>query len=63
MPPGEQLKKHLHDYLMAYNFAKRLKVIKGKTPWQFILDQWTKHPEYFDLNPSQFLLALNFLIS
>ncbi len=56
---GEQLKKHLHDYLMAYNFAKRLKAIKGKTPWQFILDQWTKHPECFDLNPSQFLLGLN----
>ena len=32
----DELKQHLHAYLMAYNFAKRLKAIKGKTPWQFI---------------------------
>lgn len=43
----DELKQHLHAYLMAYNFAKRLKAIKGKTPWQFILNQWTIHPEYF----------------
>lgn len=33
----DELKQHLHAYLMAYNFAKRLKAIKGQTPWQFIL--------------------------
>ena len=47
----DELKKDLHAYLMAYNFAKRLKAIKGKTPWQFILNQWNIHPEYFILNP------------
>ena len=55
----DELKKHLHAYLMAYNFAKRLKAIQGKTPWQFVLNQWTIHPEYFILNPNQFLLGLN----
>lgn len=55
----DELKQHLHAYLMAYNFAKRLKAIKGKTPWQFILNQWTIHPEYFTLNPNQFLVGLN----
>ncbi|MBL3284883.1 IS481 family transposase domain protein [Rickettsiales endosymbiont of Paramecium tredecaurelia] len=55
----DELKQHLHAYLMAYNFAKRLKAIKGKTPWQFILNQWTTHPEYFILNPNHFLLGLN----
>jgi hypothetical protein len=44
---------------MAYNFAKRLKSLKGKTPWQFILNQWTDHPEYFMLNPSHFITGLN----
>ena len=48
-------KQHLYAYLMAYNFAKRLKAIKGK----FILNQWTIHPEYFILNPNQFLVGLN----
>jgi len=55
----DELKKHLHAYLMAYNFDKRLKAIKGKTPWQFILNQWTIHPEYFILNPNLFLVGLN----
>jgi hypothetical protein len=55
----DELKQHLHAYLMAYNFAKRLKAIKGKTPWQFILNQWTTHPEYFILNPNHFLTGLN----
>jgi transposase-like protein len=56
---ADQLKSHLHDFLMAYNFAKRLKSLKGKTPWQFILDQWTISPDYFTINPSQFILGLN----
>lgn len=55
----DKLKKHLHAYLMAYNFAKRLKAIKGKTPWQFILNQWAIHPEYFTINPNHFLVGLN----
>lgn len=55
----EQLKEHLHAYLMAYNFAKRLKSLKGKTPWQFILNNWTQQPEFFILNPNHFLLGLN----
>ncbi|WP_206537245.1 hypothetical protein [Holospora elegans] len=54
-----ELKQHVHAYLMAYNFAKRLKAIKGKTPWQFILNQWTIHLEYFIPNPNHFLLELN----
>jgi hypothetical protein len=48
---------------MAYNFAKRLKSLKGKTPWQFILNQWTDHPEYFILNPSHFITGLNTYVS
>lgn len=56
---GDKLKSHLHDFLMAYNFAKRLKSLKGKTPWQFIMEQWTISPHYFTINPSQFIAGLN----
>nr|WP_162531127.1 integrase core domain-containing protein [Holospora elegans] len=55
----DELKQHVRAYLMAYNFAKRLKGIKGKIPWQFILNQWTIHLEYFIPNPNHFLLGLN----
>lgn len=54
-----ELKQHLHAYLMAYNFAKRLKSLKGKTPWQFILNQWTIHQQYFIFDPNYFLLGSN----
>lgn len=55
----DELKYHLHNYLRAYNFAKRLKAIKGKTPWQFILNQWATHSDYFIINPHQFIVGLN----
>lgn len=55
----DELKQHLHPDLMTYNVAKRLKAIKGKNSWQFILHQWTTHPEYFILNPNYFSLGLN----
>jgi hypothetical protein len=29
---SDRLKRHLHAFLMAYNFAKRLKTLKGLTP-------------------------------
>jgi hypothetical protein len=28
----DHLKQHLHTFLTAYNFAKRLKTLKGLTP-------------------------------
>lgn len=55
----EELKQHLHSYLMVYNFAKRLKRLKGQTPWQFILNEWTLHPEYFIVNPNHYSPGLN----
>jgi transposase-like protein len=55
----KQLKEHLHAYLMVYNFAKRLKALKGKTPWQFILNHWITNPECFILNPNLFFVGLN----
>jgi transposase InsO family protein len=56
---NEQLRIHLHSYLMAYNFAKRLKALKGKTPWQFIQEKWTNSPELFIINPNLFSVGLN----
>lgn len=32
----QQLKEHMQAFLMAYNFAKRLKTLWGLTPYQFI---------------------------
>ena len=39
-----QLNEHLHAFLLAYNHAKRLKRLCGKTPHEFICQQWHLNP-------------------
>jgi len=31
----------LADFISAYNFGRRLKTLKGLTPYEFICKQWT----------------------
>ena len=33
----DQLRQHLADFVSAYNFRRRLKTLKGLTPYEFIL--------------------------
>jgi transposase InsO family protein len=47
----EQLRAHLGTFLMAYNFAKRLKTLRGLTPHEYVCKVWTENPERFRLNP------------
>ena len=53
------LKQHLYDFLNAYNFAKRLKTLKGLTPYQFIVSVWQKEPDRFTINPNHHTVGLN----
>jgi transposase InsO family protein len=53
------LKEHLHAFLMAYNFAKRLKTLKGLTPYEYICKCWQKEPERFTVDPCHHTLGLN----
>jgi hypothetical protein len=55
----DHLKEHLHAFLMAYNFAKRLKKLKGLTPYEYICKCWQKEPERFTVNPCHHTLGLN----
>jgi predicted RND superfamily exporter protein len=54
-----ELRSHLADFVSAYNFAKRLKALKGLTPYEYICKIWTKEPERFTLNPLQQMPGLN----
>lgn len=56
---ADQLRSHLTDFVTAYNFAKRLKTLKGLTPYEFICKAWTKEPKRFTLNPLQQMPGLN----
>ena len=55
----DQLRTHLADFVAAYNFARRLKTLKGLTPYEFICKQWTREPERFRLNPLHQMPGLN----
>jgi transposase InsO family protein len=55
----EQLKEHLAQFLTAYNFAKRLKTLRGLTPYEYISKCWQKEPERFRLNPHHHSMGLN----
>jgi hypothetical protein len=54
-----QLKEHLHALLLAYNFAKRLKTLRGLTPYEHICKVWTAQPNRFRLNPLHHTVGLN----
>jgi hypothetical protein len=55
----QQLKEHHHNFLNAYNFAKRLKTLQGLTPYEYIIDCWQKEPNRFQLNPNHHMVGLN----
>ena len=55
----DQLKNHLQTFLMAYNFARRLKTLKGLTPYEYVCKIWTKEPERFKIDPAQHTVGLN----
>jgi hypothetical protein len=48
-----QLRAHLRDFVDAYNFARRLKTLKGLTPYEFICKAWTSQPKRFTVSPLQ----------
>lgn len=54
-----QFERHLADFVAAYNFARRLKTLKGLTPYEFICKRWTIEPEKFKLNPLHQIPGLN----
>lgn len=51
--------RHLQTFLMAYHFARRLKTLKGLTPYEFVCKTWTNEPERFTINPTQHTVGLN----
>jgi transposase-like protein len=55
----DQLRGHLADFIAAYNFGRRLKILKGLSPFEFICKQWTIEPERFKLDPTHQMPGLN----
>ncbi len=55
----DQLRANLQNFVDAYNFARRLKTLKGLTPYEFVCKAWTSEPQRLKLNPLQQMPGLN----
>ena len=55
----DELRVHLANFVDAYNFARRLKTLKGLTPYESVCKSWTSEPKRFKLNPHQQMPGLN----
>jgi len=55
----DQLRRHLGDFASAYNFARRLKTLRGLTPYEFICKVWKSKPERFRIDPIHQMPGLN----
>jgi transposase InsO family protein len=50
-PDLDALKAHVLAFVRAYNLAKHLKALRWRTPFQVVLDAWTKDPSIFRIDP------------
>jgi hypothetical protein len=55
----DQLREHLADFVAAYNFGRRLKTLKGLTPYGFICKAWASQLERFTFDPLHQMPGLN----
>lgn len=55
----EDLRRHVRDWLLAYNYAKQLKALRFRTPLEAIQRIAVERPELFVRQPSQDMLGLN----
>ena len=55
----EQLREHLGTFLDAYNFARRLKNLRGHTPYEVICRAWADGPDRFRYDPTHLTSGLN----
>jgi len=58
-PNLESLKAHVLAFVTARNFAKHLKALRWKTPFEAICAAWTKDPSVFNINPRHLIPGPN----
>jgi transposase InsO family protein len=58
-PDLDALKARVRASVRAYNFAKCLKALRWRTPFQAVLDAWTKDPSIFTIDPHHLIPGLH----
>ena len=49
----------LHLFIDAYNHGRRLKTLRGLTPYEYVARIWTEEPDRFKLDPYHHIAGLN----
>ena len=60
-PDLESLKAHVVAFVAAYNFAKHLKALRWRTPYETLCQVWAKEPSIFKLDPRHLIPGPNSL--
>ena len=55
----QKLRRHVADWLIAYNFTEQLKALKFRMPYEIIDQLWKSKPDAFTTRPSHQMLAPN----
>ena len=55
----DDLHRHVQLFLDAYNHARRLKALRGLTPYEFTCQAWTREPDRFRIDPLHHNPGLN----
>jgi hypothetical protein len=58
-PGRDALKAHVLAFVTAYNFAKHLKALRWRTPFQYTCDAWQRDPAPFKINPHHLIPGPN----
>jgi transposase-like protein len=56
---ADSLRAHVLAFVSAYNFAKHLKALQWRTPFQTICDAWKTDPSPFKINPHHLIPGPN----
>ena len=54
-----ELRRHVRDWLTAYNFAKQLKALRFRTPYEAIEEIWKAKARSLFVKPNHHMLGLN----
>ena len=54
-----ELRRHVTDLLAAYNFAKQLKALRWRTPYETLAAVWRSRPQLFRVSPDHLTLGPN----
>ena len=55
----DELRHHLQLFIDAYNHGRRLKTLRGLTPYEYLARIWTDDPGRFKIDPYRHTSVLN----